>query len=172
MSYFLFGDFSSDLFIEKNINNLNSVAKEKGIYFHFNGDINFYDGIHTMLNEHSMPQNDIQFCVTTKSQLAANSHDLLLPWGVYDTEVLFPNGSEDRREFDNICKKHHSIFEEIYYKFLLILKPKNLRIFVTEGYDSPEEFIECQCKSEYMFKDFERQIIESCDLDSKIYEIE
>jgi hypothetical protein len=170
MSYFLFGDFFSNLFIEKNINNLKSIAEKKGIYFHFNEEINFYEGIHTMLNEHPKLQNNLTFCITTKNQPATNSEDLLLPWDEYDINVLFPSGYDDRREFNNICKKHLSVFKEIYYKFLLILKPQKLRIFTVDGYD--DEFIVCQCNNEYMFEDLERQIIESCELDSKIYEIE
>jgi hypothetical protein len=169
MSYFLFGDFSSNLFIEENINNLKSVAQEKGICFWFNEEIDFDEDIHRMLNEHPKSQNNIRLCVTTQYQ-PCNSEDLLLPWGDYDTEVLFPNGGDDRKEFNNICKRHLSVFEEIYYKFLLILKPQNLRIFITEGYDC--EFITCRCENEYMFKDLEQQIIERCDMDSKIYEIE
>jgi hypothetical protein len=36
------------------------------------------------------------------------NEDLLLPWGDYDTEVLFPNGGDDRREFEFSNYAHES----------------------------------------------------------------
>jgi hypothetical protein len=168
MSHILFGDFVTKQFNLEQINNIKSYSSERSIYYWFNKEINFYSDIHTMLKEQLELENSINFCITTSLQ-PTNSDDLLLPYDKYNSKTLFPNGVNERKDFNKYCKVNLDNFYNTFLYFYRTLNPERIRVFITEGYDC--NFEVKKCTIEMMIQDIEIQVMESHMLDSIIYEI-
>jgi len=167
MSHIIFGDCTlSDCGREK-IKELKRYSWGFDVYYWFEEEITFYPDVLVMLKENDRKGNLIKFCITSKNQ-KYNSEDLLLPYDKYTKEELFPD-ENDRVIFEELCGNNLDILFDTLSYFLKELKPKRLRIFVTEGYDCEFEVVRCDLKS--MLKRIREQSIAYSMIDSTIYEL-
>lgn len=76
---------------------------------------------------------------------------------------------EDRSIFEKICKTNLDMLEHGIKKLIKILQPETFRVFVVSGYDDRFEIIKCD--TEAMISDIATQVLNSFNLNSKIYEL-
>jgi hypothetical protein len=164
MSHILFAEYTAKNYKKEA---LKVYAKKYDVYYWFNNEITFYAAIHEMYNENKILENSELFCLTSKFQ-PINSDDLLLPFDKYEQKELFPNGN-NRKVFEQLCRKNLNEFDNIITNFIEIAKPLYLRIFVTEVYDIGFKIVKCSVND--MLEDMYKQIIHWGSLGSKIYEI-
>ena len=167
MSHIVFGDFTYNPANKNKESELKNTLLLEGILVYLNQEINFNTDVVKMLKENSINCINEVFCITSVEQ-KYNSEDLLFPYGIYAEGELFPNG-EDRVAFEKICFENLQIINKGIKKLRDILQPKNLRIFVTTGYDN---FSNIKCSQEFMIEDIGKQVISSFSLESKIYELD
>ncbi len=167
MSHIIFGDFNKDLVNQHMKNELKYALLLNGILIYLNEEVNFDTDVERMLKENSINLNKGVFCITSADQ-KYNSEDMLFPYDNYSEDELFPNG-EDRTMFEKICFDNLQTLNKGIIKLRDILQPKNLRIFVTVGYD--DNFKILKCSQNAMIEDIGKQVITSFNLESKIYEL-
>lgn len=166
MSHFLFGDFYAQNMDESTLTELKLKLLQNDVLLAINDEIDFCDDIDVMLiSQGGRGKN--QFCLTTTMQ-KYNSEDLLIPYGNYTTEELFPNG-DDRTFFNQMCRKQMTTLKEVMEAMQNVLEISNLRVFVTEGRDN--QFSVVTCTLQEMIDDMLSQVIEESCFDSTIYEI-
>lgn len=168
MSAFLFGDFYLESLDKEQLKEIKRYFKQKEAYIWFDSEMDFYDGIKTMLQENCYSKNNHSFAITTKRQ-PKNSHDLLFPWDKYENEELFPPDDYDRKTLQKLCNKNLEIFQDLFVKFLEVICLKCVRVFVVVGY-SPEFSVE-QFTVQEMIDDLKGQVPDRIMLDPVIYEI-
>lgn len=166
MSHIIFGDFYKMDINNNVIIELRNELSFYEMYIFINDEITFYDDIIRMFNENTEKSNNVRFCLTSNNQ-KYNSEDLLFPYDKYSNDCLFPNGIDDRQEFEKICLSNLEILNSGIMKLREILKPNNLRLFVTEGYD--DEFEKLQCNQDELMYDIGKQVTKTFHLKSKIY---
>lgn len=167
MSHIIFGDFTIDSINQHMEIELKNALLLEGILVYLNEEVDFNIDVVKMLKENSINLNNEVFCITSVEQ-KYNSEDLLFPYDNYAEDELFPNG-EDRVMFEKICLDNLQPLNKGIKKLRDILQPKNLRIFVTMGYDNNFRII--KCSQESMIEDIGKQVITSFNLESKIYEL-
>jgi hypothetical protein len=165
LSHILFGDFSTCHFNASVVNKIKTYARQKDIYFYFEGGDDLFEDVLLMLEEHN--KDGVAFYVTSKLQ-PQNSDDLLEPFDKYEQEELFPNG-DDRTVFEAKCKENLDLLYDVLKTFFRLLKPKKWRIFVTVDYDT--EFTIKKCTIETMMTDILDQVCNTIEVDSTIFEI-
>lgn len=166
MSHILFGDFYLNELKSLVIEELKSKWLLKGIIIMFDDEILFNKELCSMLDKHSRVEKK-RFCITTTIQ-KFNSDDILFPYDKYSRNELFPNG-DDRTYFEKVCLDNLLILQEVICDLKEILELKELRIFITEGYDT--EFVTKRCSVQKMISDIDSQVIKAFVLESVIYEI-
>ena len=168
MSHFIFGDFKSSVFNNKEKENIVKCGKENDVLFWFNDETEFCEDIGRMINENSPIQDAERFCITSVLQ-RLNSEDLLLPFDGYDNKELFPLGGENRKTFETITIRHLERFEKMITYFKTVVRADKLRFFIVEGYDINFPVIRCSLNE--MFADIVKQAIGDACYESKIYQI-
>lgn len=169
MSRILFGDFKMDNCSLSQLKIVQKYTSEIGVYFWFDKEVDFYNDVQIILKEQTKQENKHTFCITTELQ-PTNSDDLLFPYYNYSTSKLFPNGDNNREQFNEYCKINLEILRKAFSCFLVLFQPKGIRVFITEGYDNDFKVI-C-CDLEKMIQHIYNQIITSHILDSTIYLLE
>ncbi len=166
MSHILFGDFYLNEIESSIMKDLQSRWLQKGILIMFDHELLFNKELCAMLDEHGITGKK-RFCITTIIQ-KYNSDDLLFPYDKYSSVELFPNG-DDRTYFEKVCLDNLLVLQEVILDIKEMFKFKELRIFVTEGYDT--EFVIKKCSVQEMINDINSQVVRSFILESVIYEI-
>lgn len=169
MSHILYGDFYSEYFKPDLIKEVKDYAAKRDIYYWFNDEVIGGDkDINIILKEHSVTKSTSSFFVSSSNQ-PTNSDDVLFPFDKYNQEDLFPNGYDDRTFFIKACRNNLYIFKDTFNNFIEILKPNNLRVFISIGYN--RDFIESNCNIDQMILNIENQVKTHATLSSAIYNI-
>lgn len=163
MSYFLFGSFDSKY--KQLTQSIKSYGNKKNVYFYFNEEINFYKDILRMCDEQNL-RREMIFAMTSDNQ-PCNSSDLLFPYDKFTNEELFKDPT--RNYFKKCCRDNIEILFDCLQRLMEIFCPKQISIFVVEGYDT--DFQKKKCTLMEMKQDLLRQIEANSFIDSCIYEI-
>jgi len=167
MSCFIFGDLEVISENQKYIKDAAAYCRQKGIYFWFNQEIDYYKDIFLMLEENASIPGSIKFGITSELQ-NKNSHDLLLPYDKYENSILFPEWDDKCENYSRLCKENLNIFQEAFNYFYKTINPIYVRVFVTEGYD--QGFEVKQCDLEEMFEHLNSEALKGF-FTSRIYQL-